>query len=57
MNAPQIVIPPTTRAARVQHVVSKAGIEAWLVEDYAVPLVAMACVGITDVPTFGEWFG
>ena len=23
----------------------------------AVPLVAMACVGITDVPTFGEWFG
>jgi nicotinate-nucleotide--dimethylbenzimidazole phosphoribosyltransferase len=23
----------------------------------AVPLVVMACVGITDVPTFGEWFG
>lgn len=23
----------------------------------AVPLVAMACVGITGVPTFGEWFG
>jgi nicotinate-nucleotide--dimethylbenzimidazole phosphoribosyltransferase len=23
----------------------------------AVPLVAMACAGITDVPTFGEWFG
>ena len=23
----------------------------------AVPLVRMACVGITDVPTFGEWFG
>lgn len=23
----------------------------------AVPLVAMACVGITHVPTFGEWFG
>lgn len=23
----------------------------------SVPLVAMACVGITDVPTFGEWFG
>ena len=22
----------------------------------AVPLIAMACVGITDVPTFGEWF-
>lgn len=41
MNAPQIVIPQTTRAARVQHVVSAKGIEAWLVEDYAVPLVAM----------------
>jgi nicotinate-nucleotide--dimethylbenzimidazole phosphoribosyltransferase len=23
----------------------------------AVPLIAMACAGITDVPTFGEWFG
>jgi nicotinate-nucleotide--dimethylbenzimidazole phosphoribosyltransferase len=23
----------------------------------AVPLVAMACAGITEVPTFGEWFG
>lgn len=23
----------------------------------AVPLVAMACVGVTDVPTFAEWFG
>jgi nicotinate-nucleotide--dimethylbenzimidazole phosphoribosyltransferase len=23
----------------------------------AVPLIAMACVGITDVPTFAEWFG
>lgn len=23
----------------------------------AVPLVAMACVGITEVPTFAEWFG
>ncbi|HEY4333993.1 MAG TPA: nicotinate-nucleotide--dimethylbenzimidazole phosphoribosyltransferase [Ilumatobacteraceae bacterium] len=23
----------------------------------AVPLVAMACAGITNVPTFGEWFG
>ena len=23
----------------------------------AVPLVAMACAGVTDVPTFGEWFG
>ncbi len=41
MNAPQMIVSPTKRAARVQHVVSKAGIEAWLVEDYAVPLVAM----------------
>jgi nicotinate-nucleotide--dimethylbenzimidazole phosphoribosyltransferase len=23
----------------------------------AVPLVAMACRGVTEVPTFGEWFG
>jgi nicotinate-nucleotide--dimethylbenzimidazole phosphoribosyltransferase len=23
----------------------------------AVPLIAMACAGVTDVPTFGEWFG
>jgi nicotinate-nucleotide--dimethylbenzimidazole phosphoribosyltransferase len=23
----------------------------------AVPLIAMACAGITDVPTFSEWFG
>lgn len=23
----------------------------------AVPLVAMACAGVIDVPTFGEWFG
>jgi nicotinate-nucleotide--dimethylbenzimidazole phosphoribosyltransferase len=23
----------------------------------AVPLVAMGCAGITEVPTFGEWFG
>jgi nicotinate-nucleotide--dimethylbenzimidazole phosphoribosyltransferase len=23
----------------------------------AVPLVAMACAGVTTVPTFGEWFG
>ncbi len=41
MNAPHILVSATKRAARVQHVVSKAGIEAWLVEDYAVPLVAM----------------
>jgi zinc protease len=30
-----------SRAATVQKVVSKGGIEAWLVEDYAVPLVAL----------------
>ncbi|MEN9709340.1 MAG: hypothetical protein RIQ68_1748 [Pseudomonadota bacterium] len=41
MNAPQIPALTASRAARVQHVVSKAGLEAWLVEDYAVPLVAM----------------
>ncbi len=23
----------------------------------SVPLIAMACAGITEVPTFGEWFG
>jgi zinc protease len=38
MNAP---VPVVSRAARVQHVVSPGGIEAWLVEDYAVPLVAV----------------
>ncbi len=38
MNAPVQV---ASRAARVQHVVSPGGIAAWLVEDYAVPLVAM----------------
>lgn len=41
MNAPQLSALTASRAARVQHVVSKAGLEAWLVEDYAVPLVAM----------------
>jgi nicotinate-nucleotide--dimethylbenzimidazole phosphoribosyltransferase len=23
----------------------------------AVPLVAMACAGVTQVPTYDEWFG
>jgi zinc protease len=32
---------PASRAARVRKVVSPGGIEAWLVEDYAVPLVAL----------------
>jgi zinc protease len=31
---------PASRAASVQKVVSPGGLEAWLVEDYAVPLVA-----------------
>jgi len=31
----------TSRASTVQKVVSKGGIEAWLVEDYAVPLIAL----------------
>nr|WP_298427546.1 pitrilysin family protein [Rhodoblastus sp.] len=38
MNAPATAV---SRAARVQHVVSPGGVAAWLVEDYAVPLVAM----------------
>jgi zinc protease len=37
MNAPAKV----SRASRVQNLVTPAGIKAWLVEDYAVPLVAM----------------
>jgi zinc protease len=38
MNAPTKTV---SRAERVQHVVSPGGIAAWLVEDYAVPLVAV----------------
>jgi zinc protease len=38
MNAPAKIV---SRAERVQHVVSPGGVVAWLVEDYAVPLVAM----------------
>jgi zinc protease len=41
MNAPAQVASPVSRAERVQHVVSPGGVVAWLVEDYAVPLVAM----------------
>jgi zinc protease len=37
MNAPVNV----SRASRVQKIVTSGGISAWLVEDYAVPLVAM----------------
>ena len=38
MNAPAKTV---SRAERVQHVTSPGGVSAWLVEDYAVPLVAM----------------
>jgi zinc protease len=43
MNAPTKNAPAkaVSRAERVQHVVSPGGIAAWLVEDYAVPLIAM----------------
>ncbi len=49
MTAPATTLEPAelkggeirSRAALVQKVVSKGGIEAWLVEDYAVPLVAV----------------
>lgn len=34
-------IPETSRAAKVQKVRTPGGLEAWLVEDYAVPLVAV----------------
>jgi zinc protease len=40
MNAP-VIIPATSYASRIQRVVSKGGIEAWLVEDYTVPLIAL----------------
>ncbi|HUI20962.1 MAG TPA: pitrilysin family protein [Methylocella sp.] len=37
-----LVTPETaSRASTVQKIVSKGGIEAWLVEDYAVPLIAV----------------
>ena len=35
------VATPTSRASRVQKVRSPGGIEAWLVEDYAIPLLAV----------------
>jgi len=38
MNAPTKAV---SRADRVQHVISPGGVAAWLVEDYAVPLVAV----------------
>ena len=33
--------PVTSHAARIQRVISPGGIEAWLVEDYTVPLIAL----------------
>ncbi len=36
-----IIAAPASRAARVQKVRSPGGIEAWLVEDYAIPLLAV----------------
>jgi zinc protease len=42
MNAPVPTRqPPASHASRIQRVVSPGGIEAWLVEDYTVPLVAL----------------
>jgi zinc protease len=41
MNAPTPVPPGASRAARVQQIVSPGGVAAWLVEDYAVPMVAV----------------
>ncbi|MBX9740979.1 MAG: insulinase family protein [Beijerinckiaceae bacterium] len=35
------LVAPQSRASKVQRVVTKSGLEAWLVEDYAVPLVAV----------------
>ena len=39
MNAP--VARDTSHASRIQRIVSPSGIEAWLVEDYTVPLIAL----------------
>ena len=43
-----------SRASTVQKVVSKGGVEAWLVEDYAIPLIALEFAfkgGATQDPT------
>lgn len=40
MNAPAAP-ERTSHASRIQRVVSKSGVEAWLVEDYTVPLIAL----------------
>ena len=36
-----LLLVPSAYATKIQNVVSPGGIEAWLVEDYAVPIVAM----------------
>lgn len=36
-----LVVGPTAHAMEIQRVVSKSGIEAWLVEEHAVPLIAL----------------
>lgn len=41
MTAHNIALAPKSRAEHVQRVVSESGVEAWLVESYAVPLVAL----------------
>ncbi len=41
MMTAQVAAKPTARADTVQKVVSPGGVAAWLVEDYAVPLVAV----------------
>jgi zinc protease len=41
MNAPAAIPPAKTRAETIQRVKTPGGIEAWLVESYAVPLVAV----------------
>ena len=41
MTAHNTLATPKSRAENVQRVVSPGGVEAWLVESYAVPLVAL----------------
>ena len=41
MTAHNTLASPKTRAENVQRVITPAGLEAWLVESYAVPLVAL----------------
>lgn len=41
MNDLKIAVPASSRAEKVQKVVAPCGVEAWLVEDYAVPIVAL----------------